>query len=184
MHSRIICSIVAILALLSVTPAHAQTAIDGPDNKQVRDGFWLEIDLGYSSFGCDGCGSRSNELATDVSTGAAVGDKWLIGLKTTQSIHNIGGDFDERILGVVGLGAHFYPTPASGFHIGGSAGVAYLTRGSGDPRFGNIGGTLGVGYDTPRTGSFGFTPYAGVLLGSIEGDSFNTFQVGVGVSWH
>jgi len=184
MHSRIICSFVAILALMSTAPVQAQTEVDGPENKQVRDGFWLEIGLGYSSFGCDACASRSTELATNFTVGGAVGDQWLIGVKTTQSISAIETEFDDRVVGVVGVGAHYYPTPSGGFHLSGSLGVAYVSRGSSDPSFGSVGGTFAVGYDTPRTGSFGFTPFAGVLLGSIDGDSFSSLQVGVGVSWH
>lgn len=184
MHSRTNWPFVALLALLSATPAQAQTPADGAVNKQVREGFWLEMDVGYAAFGCEGCGPRSNEVGLGFSIGGAVGDKWLIGLLSSGSVSNLGKDSEERDAGVMGLGAHYYPTPFSGFHWRGIVGVSYVSHGSGDPEYGSIGGFLGVGYDTPRTGSFGFTPYAGVVAGSIDGETFNSLQIGVGLSWH
>ncbi len=184
MHSRTIWPLVALLALLSATPVQAQTSVDGPVDKQVRDGFWLEMDVGYAAFGCAGCGPRHSEVGLGLSIGGAVGDKWLIGFRSSQSISNLGEDIDERGVGVVGLGAHYYPTPFSGFHWRGIVGVSYVSRGSGTEEYGKFGGSLGVGYDTPRTGSFGFTPYASVVAGSIDGETFNSLQIGVGVSWH
>ena len=92
MHSRTNWPFVALLALLGATPVQAQTPADGAVNKQVREGFWLEMDVGYAAFGCEGCGPRSNEVGLGFSIGGAVGDKWLIGLLSSGSVSN----FDMR----------------------------------------------------------------------------------------
>lgn len=59
-----------------------------------------------------------------------------------------------------------------------------MSVGSARPELGSLGGTFGVGYDTPRSGSFGFSPFADVMLGSVASNTFNAVRFGVTVSWH
>lgn len=181
MHLRKPMSLMALLALLTVGPLYGQTEDGTTVNKQVRDGFWIEFGLGYSTFGCEFCSDRSNEVAGEFAIGGSVGEHWLVGFQSSQSTPTQGAG--NNSIGVVGLGAHYYPTLTSGFHVRGSGGISYESLG-GDPAFGGIGGTFGFGYDTPRSGSFGFTPFTDVILGSIDGTSFNAFRFGVAVSWH
>lgn len=185
MHLRNYVPLVALLALFTVGPLHAQTEGGDPENRQVRDGFWIQFGIGYSTFGCDFCDGRNNEFAGDFAIGGAVGDQWLVGFVANVSLDSEGGG--TRTIGVSGLGAQYYPTPTGGFHLRGMFGVSTVEVSSGtfsSSSSGGIGGAFGIGYDTPRSGSFGFSPFADFMLGSVNENSFSAVRFGVAVSWH
>lgn len=178
MYHRKLWPLVALMGLLTVGPLHAQTVDGTPANKQVRDGFWIQFGIGFSTFGCEFCTGRNNEIAGDFAIGGAVGERWLVGF-VSSSTTEVGILGDDRTINVGGIGAQYYPTLTSGFYVKGSLGLA-----SGTSASNGVGGTVGLGFDTPRSGSFGFSPFADVMFGSLDDSSFNAVRFGVSLAWH
>ena len=49
-------------------------------NTPARDGFWLNVGLGYGSLGCEDCGSREGGLSGGLALGGAVSPRVLLGV--------------------------------------------------------------------------------------------------------
>lgn len=154
----------------------------------ARDGFFIGLGLGGGSFGCSGCGDRQSGVSGQLKLGGAVSDALLLGVESSAWTKEEAG---ARITHTnVSAMAQFYPVSTSGFFLRGGVGISRLEVGASVDGFSmsagstGLGATAGFGYDI-RTGSnFSISPYGSFGWGDFEGGSANTFQLGLGVTWH
>ena len=174
-------AVVAAIAI-AAQDVHAQM------NTPARDGFFIGLGLGGGSFGCTGCGDRQSGFSGQLKLGTALNSQWLVGVESSAWTKEEGG---ARLTHAnVSAMAQVYPVATNGFFLRGGVGVSSLEigvpTGSGtvSARETGLGLTAGLGYDVRVGANFSVSPYATFGWGDHEGGSANTFQLGLGVTWH
>jgi hypothetical protein len=173
-----------LAAALAAVPQDADAQVGAPE----RDGFFIGLGLGGGSFGCSDCGDRQSGLSGHLKLGGAVSSQLLLGVESSAWTKEDGG---ARLTHTnVSALAQFYPAPATGFFLRGGIGVSTLEASvaSGGLSFSGretgLGLTAGLGYDVRVGNGFSVSPYGTFGWGDFEGGSANTFQLGLGVTWH
>jgi hypothetical protein len=158
--------------------AHAQ-------NAQVRDGFWFSGGLGYGSFGCQDCGSRTGGMSGGLSLGGTISPRFLVGVgsdawtKSEQGATLTVGTLDARV--------RFYPSATGGFFVTGGLGIGTIkgsVAGFGSATENGIGTLVGIGYDYRIAKNTSITPYwNGFAMKSSNSDA-NVGQMGIAITLH
>ncbi len=177
-HHRTSLFAIPLLCLLLVPPLLAQ-------RPQTREGFWLNVGLGWASLGCDGCDDRLGGAAGALSMGGTLSEKWQLG----GGVHVWTRSEDDVTLtvGLVSVLTKFYPSAAGGFHLMGGLGVASidLEIGTESGRETGTGLILGLGYDIRIGRMVSLTPFwTGVATKYDGGGDLNFGQLGLGLSIH
>lgn len=181
---RIVTTAWVLVAALVAVPqsAFAQT------NAPTRDGFFIGLGLGGGSFGCTDCGDRQSGISGHLKLGSAVSEQLLLGVESTAwTKEELGARLTHANVSAM---AQFYPSAANGFFLKGGIGVSTLevsASGGGvsvSGRETGLGLTAGLGYDVRVGGNFSVSPYGAFGWGDHEGGTANTFQLGLGVTWH
>lgn len=180
---RIVTTAWVLVAALVAVPQSAY-AQDAP----ARDGFFIGLGLGGGSFGCTDCGDRQSGVSGHLKLGTAVSEQLLLGVESTGwTKEELGARLTHTNVSAM---AQFYPSAANGFFLKGGIGVSSLRVSadvggvSGSVTENALGLTAGLGYDVRVGNNFSVSPYGSFGWGNHEGSNANTFQLGLGVTWH
>lgn len=171
-------------AALVVLPQDAEA-----QRPQTREGFYIGFGLGGGSFGCSDCTSREGSVTGQLRLGGALNQQLLLGVESAAWTKEEGG---ARLThGNVSAVAQFYPSATNGFYVSGGVGVSRLEAQASSGGVtatvteSGLGFTAGMGYDVRVGNNFSVSPYGLFGWGDFElFGSANTFQFGVGVTWH
>lgn len=174
----------AVVAAIAIATQDAHAQMDTP----VREGFFIGLGIGGGSFGCSACSGRESGLSGQLKLGGTLNSRWLVGVESNAWTKEESG---ARLTHAnVSAMAQFYPAATNGFFLRGGIGVSSLEVrvSSGGTsltaRESGLGLTAGLGYDVRVGGNFSISPYGAFGWGDHEGGSVNTFQLGLGVTWH
>ena len=174
-------AVVAAIAI-AAQDTHAQM------NTPARDGFFIGLGIGGGSFGCSTCDDRQSGVSGQLKLGATLNSQWLLGVESNAwTKEESGARFTHANVSAM---AQFYPVATNGFFLRGGVGVStlevsYSSGGSSlSARETGLGLTAGLGYDVRVGGNFSVSPYGAFGWGDHEGGTANTFQLGLGVTWH
>ncbi len=177
---RGILSVLTLLASIAwaAVPASAQTP-------HVRQGFWLNVGLGYGSLGCENCDSREGALSGQFGIGGTLSQKVIIGLMTNGWTKSEDGV--TLSVGTAVAGVRFYPSATGGFYLTGGIGVGAVSAEISGFETDNEMGTgvmLGLGWDFRVGRNVSLTPFwNGYAVSSDEVDA-NVGQIGLSVTVH
>lgn len=177
-RTRSVLSALSLLLLIGTSTLSAQ-------RPQAREGFWLNLGLGWASLGCNDCDDRLGGGAGALSLGGTLSEKWQLGGAT--HVWTRSEDGVTLTVGLVSAMAKFYPSAAGGFHLIGGLGVASidLEIGGSSGRETGTGLILGLGYDIRIGRMVSLTPFwNGVATKYDNGGDLNFAQVGLGLSIH
>ena len=154
-------------------------------NRHAREGFWLNLGLGYGTLGCDGCGSREDGLSGGLQLGGTLSPKWLLGGATTGWTKSEGGV--TLTVGTVLALVRFYPSERGGFFLEGGLGLGTIhvsVDGFGSESESGGGALLGLGYDIRVGRNVSLTPaWLGFAAQTSNSDA-NVGQLSLGVTVH
>jgi hypothetical protein len=171
----------AVVAAIAIAAQDSHAQMNAP----VRDGFFIGLGLGGGSFGCSGCVDRQSGMSGHLKLGTALNSQWLAGVESSAWTKEEGG---ARLTHAnLSAMAQFYPVATNGFFLRAGVGVSSLEAsvpGFGSGRETGLGLTAGLGYDVRVGSNFSVSPYGTFGGGDHEGGSANTFQLGLGVTWH
>lgn len=174
--------------VMSLVLAAALVAVPQNAHAQARDGFFIGLGIGGGSFGCSGCVDRQSGVSGHLKLGTTLNQQLLLGVESTAwTKEESGARMTHANLSAI---AQFYPAPASGFFLKGGIGVSTLEASASGGGFSfsaretGLGLTAGLGYDVRVGNAFSVSPYGTFGWGNFEGGSANTFQLGLGVTWH
>jgi hypothetical protein len=158
-----------------VPPTQATTL-----RRHTREGAWFNIGLGLGSVGCDGCDIRRNGLSGGLSVGAAITDRFMLGVGTTGYSRT----FDDELLTVGTLDGRirFYFTRSGGGHLNFGVGLGTLSY-AGETEVG-LGMMLGLGWDIRIGRNVSITPFWNGFAMSNSTVDANVGQLGIGFTWH
>ena len=151
----------------------------------ARDGFWLNVGLGYGSLGCEGCESREGGLSGGLALGGAVSPRVLLGVGTNGWTKSEGGA--TLTVGTLTLLSRIYLDDTDGFHflVGlGLGSVDLDLSGFGSASETGAGAVLGLGYDVPLSSRASLTLFWNGMGISADGGDVNVAQVGIGLTFH
>lgn len=150
-----------------------------------RQGFWIGLGLGAGSLGCEGCGDRLTGVSGNFALGGTLSRHVLLGVffngwtKSEDGATLTGGTLTG--------GLRVYPSARHGFFLMGGAGVATMeldTDAFGDANETGASAVLGFGYDIRVGRAISVTPFVNGVGISIDGNTANFVQAGLGVIWH
>jgi len=178
-----------MLGLLAAALVAVPQGADAQSRPQTRDGFFIGFGVGGGTFGCSVCGTeREGSLTGHLKLGGTVSPRLLLGVESSAWTKEEGG---VRLThGNVSALAQFYPSATAGFYLSGGVGLSRLavdvSGGGGTVTVteNGLGLTAGLGYDVRLGTNFSLTPYGLFGWGDFEGGSADTFQLGLGVTWH
>jgi hypothetical protein len=152
--------------------------------QQERSGFWGSGGLGYGSLGIDGFSEREDGLSGNLTLGGTISPRFLLGGGTTGWTKEVDGIRVQ--FGTLLLVGRFYPNAEGGFfmNMGLGAGQVSFSQGSTSVSESGGGALLGIGYDVRVGSSWSLTPFANAIGFSIDGDTADVFQFGLGVTFH
>lgn len=177
-------TVLSLMVALAALPQVAQAQGMAP----TRDGFFIGLGLGGGSFGCTDCTDRQSGVTGHLKLGTSVSPQLLLGVESSAWTKEEGG---ARLTHAnVSAVAQFYPSAAAGFFLKGGVGVSRLEASA--TAFGitvsagqtGLGLTAGLGYDMRVGNNFSVSPYGLFGWGNFDGGNANTFQLGLGVTWH
>jgi len=176
----ILCSFGAALVVL---PQHAEA-----QRPQTREGFFIGVGIGGGSLGCATCLEREGSFTGQVTFGGTLSPQLLLGVESSGWTKE---ENDARLTHAnASAVAHFYPVATGGLFLSGGVGLSTLevSTTSGSVTVSTtetgLGFTAGAGYDVRVRNNFSITPYGLFGWGDFDAGSANTFQFGLGVTWH
>lgn len=155
---------------------------------QTRDGFWIQLGLGWGSLGCDGCGLREGGVSGALSLGGTLGQRWLLGGGTNGWTKSEGGA--RLTVSTVTALARFYPSLASGFFLHGGLGYGRVEASASGNGFSirasenGAGAMLGLGWDIRVGANLSVTPFWNGFAMNSDDLNANVGQVGIGLTIH
>lgn len=177
-----------VLALVAAVLLSALPNGASAQHAQTRDGFWLNLGLGYGSLGCSECNDREGGLSGGLALGGTLGDRWLLGGGTNGWTKSDAGA--RLTVGTMTVLAHFYPSLSSGFFLLGGLGVSRIEVSASGGGFSfsagetGAGALLGLGWDIRIAPNTSLTPFwNGLGMNFDEGD-LNVGQIGLGITVH
>jgi len=170
------------------TSARAATAarVRAGGGVAAREGFWINVGLGAGSMGCEGCDDRVTGPSGNLALGGSLGGgQVLLGLFVNSWTKSEDGA--TLTTGTVTGGFRLYPSHSNGFFFTGGVGVGTVELDTND--FGSAndvgaGAMVGLGYDIRVGRAISVTPFVNGVGVSIEGNTANFVQAGLGVTWH
>ena len=181
---RQLVTVACVLAAIAISAQDSTAQMNAP----ARDGFFIGLGLGGGSFGCSGCVDRQSGVSGQLKLGSALNQQWLVGVESSAwTKEESGARLTHANLSAM---AQFYPVATNGFFLRGGVGISSLEIGissggsSLSARETGLGLTAGLGYDVRVGSNFSISPYGTFGWGDHEGGSANTFQLGLGVTWH
>jgi hypothetical protein len=180
---RLVTTVGLLLAALVAVPqvAHAQAT-------PARDGFFIGFGLGGGSFGCSGCGDRQSGVGGHLKLGTTLNPQLLLGVESSAWTKEEGGA--RMTHANLSAMVQFYPAATSGFFVRGGLGFSRLEVSASEGGFSFSAGqtgpglTAGLGYDIRVADNLSVSPYGGFGWGHFDGGSANSFQLGLGLTWH
>ena len=176
-----------ILGMLAATLVVLPQGTDA-QRPQTREGFFIGLGIGGGSLGCATCDGREGSFTGQVTFGGTLTPQLLLGVESSGWTKE---ENDARLTHAnFGVVAHFYPMVTSGLFLSGGVGGSTLeastTSGSVTTSVTEtgFGFTAGAGYDVRVGNNFSVTPYGLYGWGDFDAGSADTFQFGVGVTWH
>lgn len=172
-----------LIAALVAVPQDADAQVS-----PARDGFFIGVGLGGGSFGCSTCPDRQSGVSGHLKLGTTMSDQLLLGVESSAwTKEETGARMTHANLSAM---VQFYPVATNGFFVRGGLGVSRLEVSASGPGLSlsagqtGLGLTAGLGYDVRVGSNFSISPYGTWGWGDFDGGSANTFQLGLGVTWH
>ena len=177
----------ALITCLFLTSLAVPSLSSAQSRPQTREGFFIGFGFGYGSFGCSTCdGEREAGGILYLKLGGTVNERVLLGLEGNGwvdwnwPVERAGVTQTTSIVAAV---IQFYPNAESGLFLKGGAGFTKIEVGS--DTFESGGGVIGgLGFDARVGSNFSVSSYANYVYASARDESNNTFQIGIGVTWH
>lgn len=168
----------------SARTRRAQASADG--SVATREGFWINVGFGAGSMGCEGCDGRRTGASGNLALGGTFGGGNVLLGMLVHTWTKTENDATLTVGSVMG-GVRLYPSRASGFYFTGGVGFGTVELetddfGSGDDV--GAGAMVGMGYDIRVGRRISITPFVSGVGVSIQGNTANFAQGGVGVTWH
>jgi len=178
--------------LFALTVA-AATSLTAPgraeaQNAQTRNGFWIQLGLGYGTLGCQDCLDREGGASGMLALGGTLNQHWLLGMASnawTKSENNA-----TLTVSTVTALVRFYPSVTSGFFLNGGVGVGRVEASASG--FGVTftasetggGAMLGLGWDLRVGSNVSLTPFWNGFAMSSDNTDANVGQIGLAVTIH
>jgi len=176
----ILCSFAAALIVL---PQQAEA-----QRPQTREGFFIGLGIGGGSLSCATCDGRDGSFTGKVTFGGTLTPQLLLGVESSGWTKE---ENDARLTHAnASAVAHFYPVATGGLFLSGGVGLSTLeaSTSSGSVTTSvtetGFGFTAGAGYDVRVGNNFSVTPYGLYGWGDFDAGNADTFQFGIGVTWH
>jgi hypothetical protein len=191
MTVRSVAAALALAALVSATPSHAQSP--------SVHGAWLGGGIGTASarVNCDACTSdRNGGLSGYLSGGLAVAPGVRAGAELAGWFDTT-DDVSQR-LALYGASLWWNPNPAASWYLKGGVGLlryrAATDNENDDPLTGSAAALqIGGGYDVRASRKLWFTPFANMIVSShgnltsgntiVTQASYSMLQLGAGLTW-
>jgi hypothetical protein len=175
--------ILSVLMLLMATTLIANPA--SAQHPHVREGFWINLGLGYGSLGCDNCDTREGAMSGQFGIGGTLSQKVIIGLMTNGWTKSEGGV--TLTVGTAVAGIRFYPSATGGFFLTGGIGLGSISAdfaGFGSESETGTGVLIGLGWDFRVGRNVSLTPFwNGYAVSNDQADA-NVGQIGLSVTVH
>ena len=185
-------TLLAVLMLLAVASASAQSPQDSAQSSQQRKGFWIGFGLGAGHLGCGDCDDEpGGGFSGHLKLGGAPSRKILVGFESMfWAKHD--DDLDANLsYGNASAIVQFFPGANSGFFLKGGLGIAFselvVSLGQGvtlTETQSGIGSTFGVGWDLRVGGNLSITPVLNLGFGSLDDANVSLLHLAVGLTWH
>ena len=183
-----------LLTGIGQIPLTAQNAVvvaSPSPNDHNREGFWINIGLGYGTLGCDRCDDeREGGFGGGLSLGGTLSDQWLLGGGTNGWTKAEDG-VTRRVSTLTTL-ARFYTSATGGFFLIGGVGVGVSLTVRENSACGcelsdsetGFATLIGLGYDVRVGGNVSLTPFFNGFTVNSEDITANVGEIGVGVTIH
>jgi hypothetical protein len=169
----------------TVLPAPGARPMGTAASVAERQGFWIGLGLGAGSAGCEGCDDRLMGVSGNLALGGTLNRHVLLGVFFNGWTKSEDGS--TLTGGTLTGGLRVYPSARHGFFLTGGAGVGTIeldTETFGDTSDMGAGAMLGLGYDIRVGRGISVTPFLSGVGISIDGNTANFVQAGLGVIWH
>jgi hypothetical protein len=153
--------------------------------KQIREGFWFNLGLGYGGLGCKDCNGTTGGLTGGLVIGGTLSPRFLLGLGMTGWTKSESGA--TLTVGTLDARLRFYPSATGGFFLTGGIGVGSIgadVSGLGSASETGVGLVLGLGMDINMGNRVSLTPFWNGFAVQTSNNDANVGQLGLGLTFH